>query len=307
MAQMAYLTQVMLDHPVALWALTDAVGAGVAADINPTEFNPINPGTPHGTVTFGQAGPVSGLTAALFGGASGDGIQVPSAPVLNGGAAALSIEFLMKSTSVLVDQSICEKWGTGWAGGPSAATYPYVIRAGSGGIGISRYDGIHNPGVGAGALSDGAWHHVVFTGDGSTLRAYTAGAFVTSQPDTTVGSVANTDPVTLGNRGGGGHGWPGTLFGFAVYNYTLSAAQIAAHYAAWQAPAAEIYVPFPRNFQPWDIAASFGGLAAWYTECYQGGGLGTVPTVGKDVIVALAPGSPAIKYWAYPSAINPAG
>ena len=83
------------------------------------------------------------------------------------------------------------------------------------------------------SLAVGAWTHVVATYDGTTLTLYENGS--------AVGQVTGlSGPVAIGTQGVrlGGYAITGHQYNFdgrvdeaAIYNYALSATQVAAHYA----------------------------------------------------------------------------
>lgn len=74
------------------------------------------------------------------------------------------------------------------------------------------------------------WHHIVGTADAAALRLYVDGVQVA-----TVASGAATTPslkLYLGMRGSSTLAFGGFMSEVAIYNYALSAARVAAHYAA---------------------------------------------------------------------------
>lgn len=92
------------------------------------------------------------------------------------------------------------------------------------------------------AINDGVAHHVcgvynAVTGIGSL---YVDGALVTSTPFTTIASVQNPQEITVGDRDSVNdvlrlNAFQGSLDEPAIYSAALTAAQVAAHYAAFRA------------------------------------------------------------------------
>lgn len=74
-----------------------------------------------------------------------------------------------------------------------------------------------------------AWHHVVWTKNGSINKIYLDGRDVTGS--VTNSTISNTtDPVMLGNTSSGGF-FDGTIDEAAIYDYALTPAEVAEHYA----------------------------------------------------------------------------
>ena len=101
----------------------------------------------------------------------------------------------------------------------------------SGGRLLSQFDGNF---LSRGALSNGAWHEVVFVYDSKagTVSYYIDGAFDSSAA--VRASLAGfTAPFYAGQYGTGtNYKWKGRLGQFIVYPAALSADRIAAHYHA---------------------------------------------------------------------------
>ncbi len=131
------------------------------------------------------------------------------------------------------DNFIIEKWSA--SGG-----YPYVLRVYNQTYGTSgdrgkvvfrRYDGTNSPGVtSTSALNDNAWHHVVGTKSGSTLRIYIDGASQGTSTDTTTTTTTNASPLYIGTRGGSTNNLTGSVDEFRLYNRVLTADEVSALY-----------------------------------------------------------------------------
>ncbi|HEY1437374.1 MAG TPA: LamG-like jellyroll fold domain-containing protein [Casimicrobiaceae bacterium] len=81
------------------------------------------------------------------------------------------------------------------------------------------------------AVPLGSWHHFVVTYDGTTLRLYVDGVLATSFVSS---YTVSTVPIAIGVGARYGAGWPfnGAIDEAAIYDYALSADQVASHYAA---------------------------------------------------------------------------
>lgn len=83
-------------------------------------------------------------------------------------------------------------------------------------------------------IFDDDWHHLVLTKTGATIRLYVDGALSTSGAD--ADDIARVpELMALGSRNGGGSAlntFPGAIAEVALYDYALTAEQVAAHFAA---------------------------------------------------------------------------
>lgn len=162
-------------------------------------------------------------------GASGSNITIPSSTYINYNRGHdFSVEFWFRYTGS-GDFSVMEKWS-------GASKYPFAFRTGGSNTDLrfGRYDGTNNPTVSASGvtLNDGNWHHVVGVVSGTIMLLYIDGMLNGQVTDTTTTETGSSDPLTLLNRGGGGHGLPGALDEVAIYPYALSATRVRAHYMA---------------------------------------------------------------------------
>ncbi len=215
-----YLATVLRDSPVAYWRLSDS--GATALDATGQGFS--------GTV---GAGVTEGVTSALnsdiadrsmtFNGSTGK-VTLPSSSSLHPGD-VFSLELWFKSTDATT---------TGhpmWDGG----TGDFIFRYGNGGagvvdVGISGGAAIAHA---TGAYNDGNWHHAVWVKNGAQNHLYVDGVDrITSLVNLTV--VAASTNETLGLRVGG-NSFAGSLDEVALYNYPLTAAQVANHYAVGSA------------------------------------------------------------------------
>ncbi len=86
------------------------------------------------------------------------------------------------------------------------------------------------------ALSTGAWHHVVGTYDGATIRLYVDGVQVGTGAAYAAAITHSAQPLLIG-RSAGGAGWLGQIDEVALYNRALTAAEVSANYAGSNAVA----------------------------------------------------------------------
>jgi hypothetical protein len=221
-AAASYAANVIADRPVSYWRLGETSGT-IAGDATVA-----NPGTYTGTPTLGAPSLVGSDqtdTAVGFGGASD--VRVGQAGSLDL-TTAITLEAFIKPTSL-----------------PTAGTSRVIVaKTGSYSLelnGPTLELSIMQLGVGrrleapAGTLVAGRAYHVVGTYDGATQRLYVNGVQVASVALT--GSADLTiNGLRIGSWDGTQQFFTGTLDEVAVYARALSAAQVAAHFAASQAP-----------------------------------------------------------------------
>ncbi len=213
----AYRAAVMADAPLAYWRLGEASGT-VAAD----QLNAHN-GTYANNPTLGQAGALFGdpATSVNFNGTT-QYVQAPSDPTVN--PSSFSVEVWARPTG-----------GTGaYHGVMASRSYPqgWALYEGDDG----SWEFWVNSGSGMNAIfsdpaTQNAWHHVVGTFDGTTMRLYVNGVLASST--TAVGYQAQTvNPIEIAQSEPGGNlyfnGW---LQEPAIYGTALSATQIQRHYS----------------------------------------------------------------------------
>jgi prepilin-type N-terminal cleavage/methylation domain-containing protein len=220
-----YWSTVLADSPAAYWHLTETSGT-TAADSGPAGAAATWQGG--GSAAAGVTGPLTGYGAA--GTVSSPPYLVASAA--NGGLldlrTSVTVEAWIKPDVAGENAGIIEKTvGTAvntqfllfleggqlvWRTLPSAGGWGHV------------YTGYFPP--------TGTWTHVAGTFDGTTVRAYANGVQVgasVSVPSPLLGGAGN---VYLGHLGTGIYAFTGSIAEAAVYPTALSAARIAAHYAA---------------------------------------------------------------------------
>lgn len=208
-----YPTTVLEDHPVSYWRLNDPSGT-TAADQTGNDPGQISPG-----VTLGQPGPFTGSGAMDFDGGNCTGIGLDA----NGASLApphVAVEAWIKTTT------------TGTMVFRHRA-YGYELVVGSGGLASF---GVSDGGAtGTTNVADGRWHYLEGGADGSMATLYVDGRLEGSAPAS--GDLYyQRNEVAIGRDADACDGvnpsFVGAISEVAVYNYALSAAQVAAHYQA---------------------------------------------------------------------------
>ena len=211
-----YPSKVLEQAPLAYYRLGELSG-GTAADSSGHA----------GAATFSQA--LSGVAGAVLGDPNrafnGDGGDcVASAPLasLPLGNASRSVEGWVKPS----DESL--RFIAGW--GSSGVDRAFDVGVGGSNVVVSA-SGDDRSFVAPSSTFDGRWHHVVVTYNGSKLTAYLDGLALGAK---TFGGTLNTVGATLCVGASHDHGAPiyGGLDEVSVYSTELSAAQVAAHFAA---------------------------------------------------------------------------
>jgi len=230
-----YSSVVLADNPVAYYRLGESPARTTAVDSSPFGRN----GTYVGPVTRGLPGAIvdDPNTAAVFPGSDAAAVSIPGAAfnfgnnftleawVINDGGTGISRVISNRQTA-----GIAAGFGFGVLGDGRLRFTTF---------GIQDYD--TSPGVVV--PQDGQYHHVVVTFDtGNDAHFYVDGNF----RQTVLGTQAARDSVSDLNIGrnpvaspitGSFEPWNGRIDEVAVYNYVLSAGQIANHFQAGIAPA----------------------------------------------------------------------
>src|SRR5579864_2195660 len=209
----ASTVQTSTPAPVFYYRLSDT-GTTIAADSSGNGQTANYVGTP----TLGAGGALANDSdaSATFGSGyvSYSGANIPT------GNTSRSVELWVKTTSTAWNQQL-----VGWGDGNNFGTMFDIRYNGGSQIAINVFASHTNPYINLPySLSNGSWHQVVVTFDGSTLTVYVdgnrAGSF------TYGGLSTDKTVVTIGN------GFQGSLDEVAVYSGLLTAAQINAHFLA---------------------------------------------------------------------------
>jgi hypothetical protein len=235
---LSYQQTVLADNPSFFWQLNETSGT-TAADSSPNGFNGIyEPGT-----TQGVPGPITGDsdTATSFDGNTG---LVTSAQTVNN-PQTFSIELWFKTTTNTGGKLI----GFGNAQTGMSSNYDrhiYMMNDGQlvFGVWTGQTDTIETPDV----YNDGQWHYVVATLGSSGMALYVDGQLIGTNPTTSAQGYTgywrvggdNLNAWNLDEWGSNSQGtlepnsyyFSGDIGDVAVYPTALTAAQVAAHYAA---------------------------------------------------------------------------
>jgi concanavalin A-like lectin/glucanase superfamily protein len=224
------------DAPVAWWRLGETSGT-TAADEERSD-----PGTYAGGVARGRPSllPMDpDNAAAAFDGTSGR-VTVPDAPAL-ALTDRFSLEAWIKPAALPASGSFAsilskpESYSLQFDGPRLEFT---LIRNGT------RYR-LQAP---ANAVAPGTVHHVVGTFDGTTQRLYLDGRQVASAVPGIGAASVTTNALSIGSWDGTKEFFDGTIDEPAVYDAALSAARVAAHYAAATQPTAPPPPPPPVSY-----------------------------------------------------------
>lgn len=214
---MGYREVVLADAPVAYWRLDEPSG-GTVADSSGSGKT----GTLIGGVTLGQTGALLETnTAALFNGTTGQISTTADAATVP--PAAWTMEAWFKGANIVRDQYIVARHNT----------RPSLLVFSSGVAGVDVFDGTTHVQLAGANVANSAWHHLVATYDGTSLRLYVDGAL--SAGPTVSAVYQNTTPTDVWRIGGrSDFSSPAqcTIDEVALYTSALSLAKIQAHYAA---------------------------------------------------------------------------
>lgn len=208
------------DYPVADgYVNTSDAWVGTADNL---AGNPVLDGVYTGTPTMGATGAITGDTAVNFD-ASGDYVQLTDNPLLEPGT-AYTWEAWVKRNSISDNTCFYSKETGGQFYGMA-----------NGNLRIGNNNGTVATSTST-ALSDTNWHHVVVTyagtGAGNTLIYIDGAEGHTDGAQISVGFAANAANPRIGDASYGGEPALAIIDEVAVYQSVLSAARIAAHYAA---------------------------------------------------------------------------
>jgi hypothetical protein len=231
----AYQPTVLADNPSFLWPLNDTGSQANDATSNGFE------GTYESGTTQGQPGPFSGKTATGFDGNTG----LVTAQNQVAGPQQFSVEGWFKTTTNDGGKLI----GFGGSQTGLSSSYDrhiYMMNDGQLVFGIwnNQTETIETPNV----YNDGVWHYVVATYDGTNMALYVDGQLIGTNTSSSAQAYNgywrvggdnlngwNLDPWGSNSQGTTqphSYYFNGTIADVAVYPTALSAARVAAHYAA---------------------------------------------------------------------------
>lgn len=220
-ATLYYSIAVKGDGAIGYWRLN--------GDANDSYGNNPHNGTVNDNITFGAAGPVpdfdGNATAALFA-SSVNGISLLTAtttPILN----PFSFEAWVYYTDVApadYHTIVCIRTGATMLVVTTARKLQFSILLTSGAQNIT----------GTATIALNTWTHVAGTWNGiDTINMYVNGVLdkQTIVTPTTLNTVFATRLIGQDGNANANRSWAGRLYGVALYNYDLSAQQIATHYS----------------------------------------------------------------------------
>lgn len=216
---MSYISEVLADGPEMLWMLDDASGTVATALVRNASFPD---GTYVGGPTLGAASPIAATTRAVQT-TSSSNVTVPMPPYL---PVPFTLEVVWEYVS---GPGIVFRDNT-----TGAAGFRLDLSARSP---VLRLNGVDHTvaGVSSASLKTGARHHFVLTDNIWILTLYIDGVAVgdwASDPYGAGGGNAIASPVVFGKDGAVATYSPGVYAGAAIYQGALSAARVAAHFAA---------------------------------------------------------------------------
>jgi hypothetical protein len=239
----SYYQTALADNPSFLWALNETSGS-TAADMSPNGFT----GSYQAGTSQGVAGPItgSGDTATGFDGQSG--LVTSTNSVAMSATTPFSVEFWFKSATNTGGKLV------GFGNNQTGASgnydrHVYMMNDGQLVFGVwnNQTETIETPRV----YNDGQWHYVVATFDPTAgMALYVDNQLIGTNPNTSAQPYTgywrvggdNLNGWNLDPWGGNSQGttepnsfyFAGSIGDVAVYPVALSAAQVAAHYAANQ-------------------------------------------------------------------------
>lgn len=210
-----YSTTIVGDAPSAYWRLGEAAGNNTASDTSGANYCAAAAcnGTYQNAPTRGSGGGITtdSDTSVAFNGTN-NYISTPSLTL----ALNVSVEYWFKTTGAGQSAAVSNRNG--------GAGVTYIGKTGG-----KAFIFTGSSVTSVATITDGAWHHFVWTNDGTTTNLYLDGAL-----DKTAAQarVANTDVITIGRDTANGEYWNGSLDEVAIYSSVLSLAQVQSHYRA---------------------------------------------------------------------------
>ena len=280
----SYPATVLASQPVAFWRLDESSGATTANDYSGGHngtYNNVQLGLPGYSASFdpdtaggfGSLSPTDSYMAEND--SSGMGIPLIDFAQPVGGNAAFSVEAWVNgpANQNASGSAIVAKGASGSdefcmdASGPGGHFRFYIRKAGSGGT-STIYSG-------GSVVPDGNWHHLVGVCDELNAMYF----YVDGVNMGTIGAIGglglyeSTVPVSIGAQSTGGgytYQFVGTIDEVAIYNYALTADQVAAHHNA--AP----IVPYFTAVPPTNVDAYAG-----QTVTLSASALGSAPLTNQ--------------------------
>lgn len=230
-----YPITILKDLPQGYWRLNDPAHSTVGTDSSTNN----NPGTYTGSLTLGTPGPDVGDTTSLAMASAKMGyLSIPNSTYLDITGDTLSVECWVRSAGNQNPYA-----GLVWKENNVASGMGYGISLNSTGsspsFGICTQTGLVAPNYITASFAwtwDTNWHHIVGVYDGSFIYLYVDGAIESGATVAATGNIVDsaTSVLIVGGQVNGAENfiWNGFTAEAAIYNYALTATQIANHYAA---------------------------------------------------------------------------
>jgi PKD repeat protein len=222
----AYSDAVTADAASSYWPLNESSGSGSYDHVG---FSDLQFGA---GVTRGATGPLSGVTASSFDGAT-DGFGSTQTAIA--GPNTFTAESWVRTTSTKGGKIL----GFGNSATANSSSYDrHVYMDNSGHVWFGVYPGSAQTLTSAATFNDGQWHHIVASLGSNGMRLYIDGKVVGSRDDVTSGQAYNGYWRVGGDSLGG---WPsqptsaflnGDIAQVAIYPTVLTKAQVIDHYVA---------------------------------------------------------------------------
>jgi len=222
----AYSDAVTADAASAYWPLNESSGSDAYDHVGFTDLQ-LGAG-----VTRGATGPLSGVPASTFDGAS-DGVGSTTTSIT--GPNTFSAEAWVRTTSTRGGKIL----GFGNATTGASTSYDrHVYMDNAGHIWFGVYPGSAQTVSSAATFNDGLWHHVVASLGSNGMRLYVDGRVVGSRDDVTTGQAYSGYWIVGGDSL---NGWPskptsnflnGDIAQVAIYPTVLTKTQVIDHFVA---------------------------------------------------------------------------
>jgi cytochrome c553 len=241
--------EVQQDHPLAYWRFEDAAAdaAGPIADRRARSETGSHAAQYRGAVADTAGVPGIGGQAATFQ-TPGAHVWVPPDAALDGNV--ISVEFWFNSTQAFPDRY--------WPGSGTFLSKATASNASSDWVIIAGSARAEDPGrviVGSGAqpgsdvtlysptrLSDGLWHHVVWTRSAAGENCLYIDGDLAAVGSDSGGTVSNTRPITIGGDPVlGGRDLLGAMDEVAIYDYALAPRRVQAHFRSADLPGGRLF------------------------------------------------------------------
>jgi Putative Ig domain/Concanavalin A-like lectin/glucanases superfamily len=225
----AFPAAVAADNPVLWYELNETSGT-VAYDSSSSPHN----GVYQGGVALGEPGPITDCVTLDGSSAYISNANVGTSP------SSFSIDIWFKTTTI--DGGLIIGFGNSVTGASSNCDrHIYMGTSGQLYFGVAFNHSIHS----TEAYNDGLWHEATATIGSAGMFLYVDGSLVASSMSTTASAQTYSGSWRVGYNGIGGWSahvncnyFAGSVSQASVYDYQLTATQVAAHYAAAVKPLA---------------------------------------------------------------------